>query len=426
MRWVVQVSPIGGAAPSKEHGVEASGWREALGKVRGDAALGEGTVVDLIPGGARVVDAARRVRYLITAGMPASPGTGKPGSVPPSVAVPRPGSVPPSAAAARPAGARLEEADTGSGEAAGEASIAVPQTPEHWLLTQRAEAPTAATPITYRECAYAVQPGTPLDAVELLLWVRFKDVCSEIAHAPPGKYVQLAVFDHSFQGRPLRPPLATLAWKDWRGDPVLHFPLTRPLTQPPAPLSMPPPGYARRGPSRRAADEIISDLFEALALLPQQSDAGVGAALVLESVARALPCAGAFVHFFDLNTNEFVVSQAKGPQAERVLGVRTSQKESPFAALAKREGARCLDASFDTQYLSARRWEVLEVRPHFALCGLIVRQRRLLGAIELANPTDGAPFTESEARAIDYVCERLGEFLADRPLEFGAVVISDG
>lgn len=262
--------------------------------------------------------------------------------------------------------------------------------------------------------------------MELLLWVRFKELCSEVADAPPGKLVQLAVFDHVFQQRPAHPPLATLTWKDWRGDPVLQFPLTRPLTQPPGPLSMPPPGYAGRAPRRRPADELVTDLFDALGALPHQPDATAGAALVLQAVGAALPCAGTLVHFFDLNTNEYVVVQASGPHVDRVLSFRTPQKEPSFVALARRESAACVDASIDANYVKARRWELLGLVPRFALCGLVVRDRRLLGAIELANPSDGAPFTDGEAKALDYVCERFGEFLVDKPLEFGAVVISDG
>ena len=405
MRWVVKVSPMGGSGEAQERVVQAGSWREALQKVRGSAPLGGGVAVELVPGGCRVTDPARRARYSVTCDEPV------PASAPPP---PPPASAP-------------EWDDTGASDGSEAAGFAPPRTPEHWLVLERAEQPTPQSPITYRERAYAVAPGTPLDEVELLLWVRFKDLCDELAGSPPGKYVQLAVFDHTFEVRPQRPPLATLAWKDWRGDPVLHFPLTRPLSlPPPGPVSMPPPGFTAQAPTRRSSDDLLSDLFDALAPLPQQADSAAGAALVHRVVSAALPCAGVLVHFFDLNTNEYVVIRAGGPKAAAVESLRTRQKEPPFGALVRQDGARCIDAAFDGNYVAARRWELLGVRPHFALCGLIVRERRLLGAVELVNPVDGAPFTEAEAKAIDYVCERLGEFLEQRPLEFGAIVISDG
>ncbi|HXK20767.1 MAG TPA: GAF domain-containing protein, partial [Polyangiaceae bacterium] len=61
--------------------------------------------------------------------------------------------------------------------------------------------------------------------VEALLWASFRDVSRELADRPGQKFVQLAVFDHKFDKRPERAPLGTLAWKDWRGNPVLTFPL---------------------------------------------------------------------------------------------------------------------------------------------------------------------------------------------------------
>ena len=59
----------------------------------------------------------------------------------------------------------------------------------------------------------------------------------------------------------------------------------------------------------------------------------------------------------------------------------------------------------------------------YAVWAVAYRKYRTMGAIELANPTDGAPFTDQEARALDYVCERFGEFLSGRPLDLRPVVV---
>ena len=122
-----------------------------------------------------------------------------------------------------------------------------PRVPSFELVRQRAEEPRPDSPITYREFAYAVEPGRTRDEVEALLRDRYQATLATIEDRPPGKFVQLAVFDHVFKRRPERPPLATFAWKDWRGEPVLAFPgfgdePMAPVSRvPAAPTSVPPP-----------------------------------------------------------------------------------------------------------------------------------------------------------------------------------------
>ncbi len=70
-----------------------------------------------------------------------------------------------------------------------------------------------------------MDPGVSRGSVEALLWASFRDISRSLADREGQKFVQLAIFDHRFDKRPERPPLGTLAWKDWRGNPVLTFPL---------------------------------------------------------------------------------------------------------------------------------------------------------------------------------------------------------
>jgi hypothetical protein len=87
--------------------------------------------------------------------------------------------------------------------------------------------------------AFALLQGADESAAERFIRARFDDVCMELSGAPPGKLVNLAVFDHVFEKKPLRPPVATLVWKDWKNpDPEIRFPM-RPGT------SMPPPSLGR-------------------------------------------------------------------------------------------------------------------------------------------------------------------------------------
>jgi hypothetical protein len=56
------------------------------------------------------------------------------------------------------------------------------------------------------------------------------------------------------------------------------------------------------------------------------------------------------------------------------------------------------------------------VKPTVALFGAVQLGGRYLGAIELANPVGGSPYSEHEAHALDYICEQLAEFLVNRPI----------
>jgi len=118
--------------------------------------------------------------------------------------------------------------------------------PEFEVIRTRGEEPSKETPITYREVALGVNPGVTRAATQALMWARYRSIVNEIAERPKGKFVQVAVFDHVFGKKPMRPPLATLVWKDWRGEPVLGFPgFSGDSIPPPPPLGEPEFGSLR-------------------------------------------------------------------------------------------------------------------------------------------------------------------------------------
>ena len=153
------------------------------------------------------------------------------------------------------------------------------------LLFQRSEDPSSSSPLTYREAAWAVPEGTSIAAAVRLLAGMFEGVKAALAGVKPGKLVYMAIFDHRFVGKPTRPPLATLTWKDWKdqgqgpeirrqGEPRTSFqPPTSPsgsfipaaLPQPPAPpaplpqplsASTPPPPMAAVAPAPAPAPVV--------------------------------------------------------------------------------------------------------------------------------------------------------------------------
>jgi hypothetical protein len=61
-----------------------------------------------------------------------------------------------------------------------------------------------------------VPEGTSIGSAVRLLAGMFEGVRAALAGVKPGKLVYMAIFDHRFVGKPTRPPLATLTWKDWK------------------------------------------------------------------------------------------------------------------------------------------------------------------------------------------------------------------
>ncbi len=287
MRWSVEVSPLRpsnapGVAPiaPEVHVVEAKNWQSALQAVR-EHGGGAGPIsqfsIELLTDGYRAIDPVGRLRYLVkkVGDDVATALEGPPASIP-SSAVPAPAA--PSAAArvpddrptvptAAPAAVRPSPAAQSvprpSSAASAPVSTAVPSTvaapappsaaaprtevtpsavapltalsatqrspdpislPTCEVIGARIEDPTPQSPLTYREYSYAVPVGTPEHLADIALRLQFADVLARIASAPPGKMVNLAVFDVVFTGKPPKPPLATLAWKDWKGDPEIRFP----------------------------------------------------------------------------------------------------------------------------------------------------------------------------------------------------------
>lgn len=93
----------------------------------------------------------------------------------------------------------------------------------HKVHSSREENASSSSPITYREFVYVVAHGTNEDAAKALLLDRLDNLTKSLSSAQ-NKFVQMAVFDHAYQGRPERKPLATLAWKEWRGETILGYP----------------------------------------------------------------------------------------------------------------------------------------------------------------------------------------------------------
>jgi hypothetical protein len=88
------------------------------------------------------------------------------------------------------------------------------------VMSSRDEDPSPSSPLTYRERAYFAGDHVNQAELEDLLGRELDKLREALAECGRGQFVNLAVFDHMFQGKPQRGPIATLQWKDWRGAAV--------------------------------------------------------------------------------------------------------------------------------------------------------------------------------------------------------------
>ncbi|MCA9629869.1 MAG: hypothetical protein KC766_19490, partial [Myxococcales bacterium] len=295
MRWFVEVSPTGDVSKSSRYCVEAKQWQAALQETRkslGDIGPLSKFAIELLDNGYRAVDPATKTRYTVAKApddaeltplngnsSPAAEAKQgpKPSEKPAPKLAPEPTATEGGPVEAKPAKtepAKTEPAKTEPAKT--EPASAKAGSVDFHVVRKRSEDPSERTPISYREFAYAVKPGTTRADAERLIQERFREVKSSLDGRPPGKFVQLAVFDHVFEKRPANKPLVTLAWKDWRGDAVLSFP--RGTDE--APISVAPPSDAPpeslppySGPGIDAAPVSMSDPTVAAALANEAVEA---------------------------------------------------------------------------------------------------------------------------------------------------------
>lgn len=148
-----------------------------------------------------------------------------------------------------------------------------------------------------------------------------------------------------------------------------------------------------------------------------------GAEFALAALDSVIPCDGVLVHVFDIDSRNFVVTRAKGPGAIRALLHKTPDHDPFVATVMRRPRSVVLQDVADDPRILGARWDALGIQPRRALCGPVRLGGRYLGLLEVVNPLGDAPFHSSEQNAVDYICEQLAQFLANRPIVLEADVI---
>ena len=333
------------------------------------------------------------------------------------------------------------------------------------VIFKREQDPVPQAPLTYREYVYAVANGTKEEEAERVLLAQFELVKKALENAKNGRLVNLAVFDMVFQGKPPFPPLATLSWKDWKGAPIVEFPRRKPAKAAPPPGAPPPPSKAVPAPTsaaganepsfstaaavfppassplapdptpgpgpterpshasrssrpppmrgRAKGDELITLLFEAMHDLHFLRDAIEGADFCLSLALETLPSHAGIVHLYDIDKREFVIACANGKGTEKLLLRRHPEGDALLSkAMRKRRAVVIADASIEAG-ANDERYAALGSAKSFIIAP-VMHGGRFIGAIEIINPSDGAPFTEDEGNALNYIAEQYAEFVAQR------------
>lgn len=348
---------------------------------------------------------------------------------------------------------------------------AEPDLPSYTLVNEREDNPSERSPLSYREIVYAVAPGTSDDDAKRLILDRFESVRQSLEQAGRGKLINLAIFDHVFQGRPQRRPLVTLTWKDWKNEsPEVQFPARDGVSVPPpavtaGPSLAPPPAVSAPAapaseklssapaatkpaasaaapaksaaapaataakpsapPKRLSGEDLLTELFEAFNDLHFLRDSIEGAEFVLALTLEKLPSEVGLVSLFDINKREFVVVRQKGGK-QRVVGQRQPERAPLAGSAMRKRHAVVVSSAAEAKAIVDERFQAIGVEIRSLVCAPVELGGRYLGLIELVNPLDGGVFNEGDGNALTYIGQQFAEFAASRGVMIDPEQLKEG
>jgi hypothetical protein len=189
-----------------------------------------------------------------------------------------------------------------------------------------------------------------------------------------------------------------------------------PAPQPVSRSSRPPPDGVVRTPSGRfvrgrvSGDELITQLFESMHDLHFLRDALDGGQFCLALATEMIPARCALIHFFDVEKRQWIVACTRGKDAQKLLTMNTPESDDLLRAAARHRRAIVTPNGAHAQ---AQRYQTLGGAKSMIIAP-IMQAGRALGAMEIINPMDGAPFTEDEGNAMTYIAEQYAEYLGSR------------
>lgn len=302
---------------------------------------------------------------------------------------------------------------------------------EWQLLSHREENPSQDSPITFRERTYVVPGDMPGATVEVILRRRLAEVQATLAHLSRGRFVMLAAFDHAWTEAPERPPVAVLEWKDWRGGPVIRFPLAEafPFAQekrratptPPPPAARPPIELTKPSVTSAGEDARIAQAFEATQDLFMLRSPAEGMEFVAQLLEELVPAEAITGALYDIDRDEFRFVALRGIAAADRKGEAVSARAGLFGAAVERRSTLVIgDLMGDDRFDDAHESRPGLV-PRDAIYVPLEKSSRLLGMLQILNRRgrgagadgDGArgAFSDVDVEVATYLGRQLSEFL---------------
>jgi GAF domain len=184
-------------------------------------------------------------------------------------------------------------------------------------------------------------------------------------------------------------------------------PYGRPLTSPAAPPVQAVPAGRIHG------EDLIADLFESMHDLHFARDTVDGGDFCLALAMTKLPSLAGIVQLYDIDRREFVVTNTRGEGAGKLLLRRFPESDPLLAAAMRKRSAVVVPDALQSEATSSERYATIGGARSLIVAPVML-SGRFLGAIELLNPIDGEPFTESDGNAVTYIAEQFAEFVASR------------
>jgi hypothetical protein len=267
------------------------------------------------------------------------------------------------------------------------------------LLLERTEDPTPGNPLSYRECAYLLPKGTTVSEAEAALRWKLAELQRELEATPRGRLINLAVFDHTWNDAPERPPVIVLQWRDWRDEIVVDYPAAARSSSVPSQASAP-------------HDDRLADVFEALEDLPRLHTVAEGLDFAVQLLERMIPAEATSACLYDINTDELRFVAVSGTSAPSLQGQAVPRGQGLFGQALRSEHHASVfnDLAVEPAFNPAS-----DSRPELdarnALLRPIVHEHQLLGLLQLINRKGATAFTAQDLSVINYIAERLADFV---------------
>ncbi len=160
-------------------------------------------------------------------------------------------------------------------------------------------------------------------------------------------------------------------------------------------------------------EDLIADLFESMHDLHFARDAVDGGDFCLSLAMAKLPSLAGIIQLYDIDRREFLVTSTRGEGTGKLLLRRFPETDGLLAAAMRKRRAVVIADALQSEAATNERYVAIGGARSLIIAPVML-SGRFLGAIELLNPADGLPFTESDGNAVTYIAEQLAEFVAAR------------